>query len=244
MAIDSQLPSETPRDPEKNPSEGPSFADWFMLVFIPRYGKIAVGVVTALLIIGVASVLWAKSRKEKAVEENKALGRAYIYFAEEKLDSARAVLSAFVQSEHGALVQSKAHLMLGKIHYLQGRYDEAIGAYSKVEAGGEDHALIGSGALHGMAASYMEKKDYIKAIEKLEEFISDYMRTPLKPAERIEAEDRADLSPVVPNALWKLVLCYRATNNMDKLKQTADKLQKAYPESREAMDAQRLLAQI
>jgi TolA-binding protein len=44
--------------------------------------------------------------------------------------------------------------------------------------------------------------------------------------------------------LWKLTLSYRELKNTEKEKATAEKLVKVYPESKEAFDATRLLAQI
>jgi TolA-binding protein len=229
---------------EQPPVREHGIAEWFMDDFIPRFGKQALIALAAVLAVAAGSVWFKGSREASEARENKELGQAYVYYSQDKLDSAQAFLSAFVQRSHSRSVQDKANLMLGKIHYSQGRYDEAIKAYGAVDHGAKDRPLVASGALHGLASSHIQKKDYAKAAELLEKFVADFGRRKGKPEEKVAGKEIVDLSPVVPNALWKLALCYKEMKDTAKAKATAEKLVKIYPESREAYDANRLLAQL
>lgn len=229
---------------EKPPVHENGFVEWFLDDFVPRFGKHALIALAGVLVLVVGFVWFKGSRTASEARENKELGPAYVYFAEDKLDSALAFLTPFVQRSHSRAVQDKANLLLGKIHYAQGRYDEAIKAYGAVDHGAKDRPLIASGALHGLASSHIQKQDYAKAAELLEKFVADFGRRKGKPEEKIAGKEIVDLSPVVPNALWKLALCYQQMKETAKAKATAEKLVKIYPESREAYDANRLLAQL
>jgi TolA-binding protein len=98
--------------------------------------------------------------------------------------------------------------------------------------------------MHGLASCYIQNKNYPLAAETLEKFVSTFGRRSSSPNERVAGKEVVDLSPSVPNALWKLTLVYRELKNPEKEKATAQKLIAVYPESREAFDATRLLPQI
>jgi TolA-binding protein len=229
---------------ENPPAQETGLVEWFLDEFIPRFGKQSLYVLGALAIVVGGSFYLNNSRDAQTARENKELGQAYVFISQERPDSAEAFLTQFLKSSHSRLVQDKANLLLGTVLYGKGKYDDAIKAFGAVDLSSSKHALISSGALHGLAASYIEKKDYAKAAELLETFVSRFMRKSGKPSEKVEGKEVADLSPAVPNALWKLALCYHELKNEDKAKATADKLIKIYPESKEAFDATRLLAQL
>jgi TolA-binding protein len=238
MSLQKQPPT------ENTPSQENSLAVWFMDDFWPRYGKQTL-IVIAIVLVAVGGVFWFQNTRENAqARENKELGLAYVYLGEEKIDSAEAFLSAFVQKSHSRDVQDKANLMLGKIQYGKGKYDEAIKAYGAVSPDDKDRALVSSGAMHGLASSHIQKKDYAKAAEVLEKFVATFGVRTGNPKEKLAGEEVVDLSPVVPNALWKLALCYKELKDNAKAKATAEKLIKIYPESREAYEANRFLAQL
>ncbi len=220
-----------------------SLSDWIMDDFLPQHGSKALYVAIGIFVAGIAWMIFSNQNEKSKALDNKALGKAYVFLSEDKMDSAEIALSAYVQGHHSGVALSKAYLMLGKVKFQKQQYDEAISAYSKVDASG-DQSLLSSGALHGIAASYMQKKDYPKAIESLEKFVSHYMRKNGNLEERAMGKEPRDLSPVVPNALWKLALCYAEQKDADKEKATAEKLIKVYAESKEALDAKKLLAQI
>lgn len=229
---------------EKPTAHESGLVEWFLDEFVPKFGKqtlIGLGLAVVLVI---AFFSFKSSQEGQEARENKELGQAFVYYSEDKLDSAEVFLSTFVQKSHSRVVQDKANLMLGQIQYQKGKYDDAIKAYGAVDLGDLKRPLVSSGALHGLASAHIQKKDYAKAAELLERFVKSFMVKTGRPEENLEGKEKVDLSPVVPNALWKLALCYRELKQTDKAKSTAEKLVKVYPDSREAFDAQRLLAQL
>jgi tetratricopeptide (TPR) repeat protein len=236
------LSNQTPA--AKTPDQEAGLLEWFLDVYWPKFGKQTLyGLI--LIAVAVSAVLWYKGdRVNQLAQENKQLGPAYIFLGEDKADSAEAFLTAFVKNSHSRLVQDKAYLMLGQIAYGKGKFDEAIAAFSKVDLANTDLPLIASGALHGLASSHIQKKDYAKAVENLEALVSRFGRKTGNPSENLVGKEVVDLAPTVPNALWKLALSYRELKNPEKSKAAAAKLAKVYPDSREAYDAKRLMAQL
>ena len=227
----------------KAPEQETGLVEWFLDDFWPRFGKqtsFGLGVIAVLVAAG---VWFNNDRIQSLAQENKELGKAYVYYSEDKYDSAEAFLTSFVKVSHSRLVQDKANLMLGQLHFNKGKFDDAIKAFSLVDLGNTQQPLVSSGALHGLAASYIQNKNYPLAIESLEKFVSQYGKRTGSPEEKVAGKERTDLSPSVPNALWKLALCYRELKNTEKEKATAKKLVAVYPDSRESFDAIRLLAQ-
>ncbi|MDB5103052.1 MAG: hypothetical protein JWP91_741 [Fibrobacteres bacterium] len=228
----------------KAPEKEAGLVEWFLIDFWPRFGKQFSIFLVALAAL-VLGVVWFKGHQEaQAAKENKELGLAYVYYSEDKNDSALAFLTSFLKTNHSRLVQDKANLMLGQIQYSNGKYDDAIKAFSQVDLSNTKQPLISSGAMHGLASAYIQNKNYPLAVETLEKFVSRFGRRTGKPSEKVAGNEVADLSPAVPNALWKLALSYHELKNDEKAKATAKKLANLYPESREAFDATRLLAQL
>jgi tetratricopeptide (TPR) repeat protein len=185
---------------------------------------------------------WSSLRERRAEAENKRLGTAYVLLRQENPAAAEQALRAFLASNPSGLARDKANLFLGKLLYRQERYDEALQAYELVEADGKPVALIGAGALHGRAAVYMQKSDYARAAGLLDELVNAYGARTGDPRENLAGEEVVDFSPNVPNALWKLALCRRALGETDKARAAAERLVRAYPGSREAQDAEKLIA--
>ncbi|MEO7424687.1 MAG: tetratricopeptide repeat protein [Fibrobacteria bacterium] len=238
MNLSKQTPAAQPSEQESG------VVDWLMDEFWPRYGKQTAYVLLAIALLVAAFVWYNNDRTEQQGKENKELGPAFVYYSEDKLDSAEAFLVPFVKTSHSRLVQDKANLMLGQILYSKGKYDDAIRAFSAVDLNNTKTPLISSGAMHGLASCYIQNKSYPLAAETLEKFVSTFGRRSSSPNERVAGKEVVDLSPSVPNALWKLTLVYRELKNPEKEKATAQKLIAIYPESREAFDATRLLPQI
>ena len=228
----------------KAPDQEAGLVDWFMDDFWPRFGKQSLYFLVGIAVVVAGYAWYNNDRVQQQGRENKELGQAFVYYGEDKLDSAEAFLANFVKTSHSRLVQDKANLLLGQIRYNKGKYDEAIKIFSQVDLADTKHALVSSGAMHGLASSYIQNKNYPLAAETLEKFVSTFARRSSNPAEKIAGKEVVDLSPAVPNALWKLTLVYRELKNPEKEKATAAKLVAVYPESREAFDATRLLAQI
>ena len=210
----------------------------------PRYEKqlwAAAGVVVAA--VGVY-FLWNNNHQKSEIEDNKKLGSAYVYFEKGQLADAERALTEFLAQGPSGLARDKGNLYLGKAYYEEQNYDKALEAYGKVRKDGKATLLVYSGALHGKAACYMQKKDYANAVQTLDELVNLCMRRTGNPKEDMSGQEVVDLSPSVPNALWKQALCYRELGQPDKVKSVVEKLQKAYPASREAQDGSRLLASI
>ena len=95
-----------------------------------------------------------------------------------------------------------------------------------------------------MAACYIQLKNYQKAAELLESFVSTYMKRTGNLEDRSMNKEPQDLSPAVPNALWKLALCYKQINQPEKAKSACQELIKIYKNTEEAAKAERLLLAI
>ena len=221
-----------------------SLWDRFMDDILPRYGKQLWGALGVLLIAIAVYFLWSYNHEKSQIEENKKLGEAYVLFEKGQLADAERALTEFLAQGPSGLARDKGNLYLGKAYYEEQNYDKALEAYSKVRKDGKATILVYSGAMHGKAACYMQKKDYANAVQTLDEFVSLCMRRTGNPKEDLAGQEVVDLSPSVPNALWKQALCYRELGQPDKVKSVVEKLQKVYPASREAMDGSKLLALI
>lgn len=238
MNLDKQTPA------AKAPETESGLLDWFLGDFWPRFGKQVAILLTGIAVVVLGIISFKGYRDSQAIRENKELGKAYVFYSEDKNDSALSFLIKFLRTSHSRLVQDKANLMLGQIYYGKGNYDESIKAFSLVDLSNTSQPLISSGAMHGLASSYIQNKNFPLAVETLEKFVSRFGRRTGSPSEKVAGKEVADLSPAVANALWKLALSYRELKDMEKAKATAKKLVKIYPESREAFDATRLLAQL
>lgn len=223
------------------PPSGLSFTEYAEEMWI-RYAR---QIVIAAVVIVVAIAAWFawKSVSARAEEaDNKKLGAIYVLLREENLPAAEEALTGFIAGNPSGLAADKANLFLGKTYYLQQRYDEAISAYGAVGKRGKDVALLHAGALHGLAAAHMQKGEYTQAVEALNDLIDGYATRTGAPEEKLVGQEVVDLAPNIPNALWKLVLCQRELGETDDAKANAERLVRVYPGSREAQDAEKLLA--
>jgi TolA-binding protein len=218
-----------------------SWWDWFRDDLYPRYDKQLWSVIGAVVLAVAVYFLWNYNRGKSEVADNKKLGAVYVLLEKGQLGEAEAALQEFLRTGPTSLARDKANLYLGKAYYEEQQYDSALEAYSSVRRD-KSAPLIHSGALHGAAACYMQKKDYAQAVKVLDEFLDLYMRRTGDPKEDLAGREVVDLSPVVPNALWKQALCYRELGQPDKVQAAVEKLQKAYPASQEAQDGAKLLA--
>ncbi|MFC1584014.1 tol-pal system YbgF family protein [Fibrobacterota bacterium] len=230
--------------PEESPSVEAVLRDWISSEFINKFGKKA-GIFLVVVAVAVSAFIYQRrSAKEKTFTRNKQLGKAYVLYSQNKLDSAEKFLMDFIATPHSQLVQSKAYLLLGNARYLLKKYEESLDSYLKVSGSPDNQSLITSGALHGIASCYMQMGDYDKAAVKLEEFVTVYMNRTGDLKQRSAGREPADLSPAVPNALWKLALCYQQIKEPEKTRNICDKLIKVYGETEEAVKAARLLLTI
>jgi TolA-binding protein len=227
---------------ENKNQAGSSFqiSELFGSDILSKYGwKVAAGLLIA--IFGITYLLTQGQRTEnRAVEDNKALGQVYVFLKSNQLDSARFFLESYIAGEYGKSAISKANLLLGNVFYQKEDYAAAVEAYSKVSQS-MNFPLIASGGLYGAAASHMQLKQYSEAAELLEELITQFGRETGNPEKISKGTEEMDLSPAVPNALWKLALCYQQLQQVEQVKQTCEKLVRIYGKTEEGRKASRLL---
>jgi len=236
---------------EKMPNSGnkaaPNSAEsWFEFIktdFWPRHGtKVIIALVLVVVaIFATIQHLDSSLKKESAMAEELGKGLDYIYVG--KGDSALAAFEGAIQS--GALKGlslAKAALLSGNLYLQNSRLDSAEILYKQALANASGVELIASAAEHGLAVVAMEKQNYSEAISLLNQFVNKYGKRTGDLAKRYSKTEPVDMVPTVPDALWKLTLCYLETKDTDKAKQTAQKLLKIYGDSPKAADASKLLA--
>jgi TolA-binding protein len=206
-----------------------------------RYSRQIVIVAVALVLAVVAWFGWKAVSARALDADNKKLGSIYVLLREENLPAAEAALNSFLAGKPAGLAADKANLYLGKTYFLQQRYDEAIAAYGEVGDRGTKVGLLHAGALHGMAASHMQKAEYAQAVDLLKELVDTYGARTGAPEENLVGQEVGDFAPNIANALWKLALCQRELGLREDAKATAERLVRVYPASREAKDAEKLL---
>jgi len=210
--------------------------------FWPRHGT-KVTIILILLAIGVVAItqnLKASSEKEVAMAEELGKGLDYIYTG--KGDSA---LAAFENSIHSGTLRglplAKAALLAANIHLQNNSLDSAEALFKQAISNASGVEMIISAAQHGLAVVAMERQNYSEAISLLNEFINKYGKRTGDLAKRYAKTEPVDKIATVPDALWKLTLCYMETGDIAKTKQTAEKLLKIYGDSPKAADASKLL---
>lgn len=228
----------------EGPAEDDRLTEWVTDVFLPQYGKQAGMAVAVVAIAVIGWFSWKGIDNKRELTANRKLGLAFVHLTHDRPDSAAAALTDLLSEGPGGVAEAKAHLMLGKIRYRQGRLDDAIQSYSAVKVSTTGYPLIAAGALHGLAAAQMEKKEYAQAAETLERLVREFGRRSGHPEEKLAGQEVADPVPSLANALWKLTLCYRELKDLAKAKATAEKLVRIYPDTREGGDALRLLPQL
>jgi TolA-binding protein len=229
-----------PGTPDSSTAGGFSLATFSEDLWM-RYSRQILTVVAAIVLVAAVWFGWSAIRARNAEADNKLLGSVYVLLREENYPAAEQALLSFLSEGRSGIAQDKANLFLGKILYLQERYDEAQAAYEKVGKGGKDVSLLYGGALHGRAAVHMQKSEYDKAVAVLEELVETYGARKGNPEENLSGSEVVDFTPNIANALWKLALCQRELGQIDGAKASAERLVKAYPGTREAGDAEKLL---
>jgi TolA-binding protein len=227
---------------DNNPASRPGFSTasfaedtWF------RYSRQIVGAVIVIVVALLAWFVWKSVSASQEAASNKKLGAIYVLLREDNLPAAEQALNEFLGDRPAGLAADKANLFLGKVYFLQQRYDESMAAYGAVKKRGKAVSLLHSGALHGRAASAMQKGDYATAVESLTELVKTYGARTGAPQENLAGEEVADFAPNIANALWKLALCQRELGQLEEAKATSTRLVRTYPASREARDAEKLL---
>ncbi len=211
--------------------------------FWPRHGT---KVLIILLLLGVGASLIVQKLKSSEVEEvamAEELGKGFAYIYAGKGDSALAALEGAIQNGNlKGLSLAKATLLAGNLHLQNSNLDSAEALYRQAVSNASGVEIISSAAEHGLAVVAMERQNYPEAISLLNAFINKYGKRTGDLAKRYAKTEPVDKVPTVPDALWKLTLCYLETGDNEKTAQTAEKLLKIYGDSQKAADASKLLA--
>ncbi|MCL2284560.1 MAG: tetratricopeptide repeat protein [Fibromonadales bacterium] len=233
--------------PNSNSNVAPNSADalfeYLKEDFFPKHGTkvIIVLLIIAVALYAVVSNLKSSSEKEDVMAEELGKGLNYIYAG--KGDSALVALEGSIQSGNlKGLPLAKASLLAGNIHLQNNSLDSAETLYKQAISNASGVELIASAAEHGLAVVAMERQNYPEAISLLNAFANKYGRRTGDLAKRYAKTEPMDKVPTVPDALWKLTLCYLETSDKAKAAQTAEKILKLYGDSQKAADAAKLLA--
>jgi len=225
------------------PNSAESWFEYLKADFWPQHGTkvLVVLVLVAVAVFAVVQHLDSSLRKESAMAEE--LGRVLDYMYVGKSDSALAAFESSMQNGTlKGLPLAKAALLAGNIYLQNSRLDSAEILYKQAAKNASGVEIIASAAEHGLAVVAMERQNYPEAISLLNEFVKKYGKRTGDLAKRYAKTEPVDMVPTVPDAMWKLTLCYMETNDIEKAKQTANKLLKIYGDSPKAADASKLLA--
>ncbi|MDR2554845.1 MAG: tetratricopeptide repeat protein [Fibromonadaceae bacterium] len=211
--------------------------------FFPRHGTkvIIILFIVVTAVFALIRQLGANAEKEAAMAEELGRGLEYMYIG--KGDSALMAFESAIQSGTlNGLPLAKAALLAGNLHLQTENLDSAEIMYKLVIANAPKVELISSAAEHGLAVVAMERQNYPEAISRLNEFVNKYGKRTGNLSKRYAKTEPTDKISTVPDALWKLTLCYLETGDKEKAKQTAEKLLAIYGDSQKAADASKLLA--
>jgi len=211
--------------------------------FLPKHGTKLLVAVLAIAVGLVALHQYNKKSEARELANAELLGKGFDHLYNGRTDSAQVVLEGALNSGNlKGLSLAKAALLTGNLHLQKGEYDAAINLYQKARDNAGEVILVSSAALHGQATATIEKKDYAGAAKLLEQFVSTYGKRTGNLEDRYAKTEPVDAITTVPDALWKLSLCYAELKQNDKAKATAEKLLKIYGESRQASLAKKFLA--
>jgi len=211
--------------------------------FFPKHGTKVI-IILFLVVTAVFAIIrqmGAAAEKETAMAEELGKGLDYMYMG--KGDSALMAFENAIQGGNlNGLPLAKAALLAGNLYLQNENLDSAEILYKLTISNASKVEIISSAAEHGLAVVAMERQNYSEAISLLNEFVNKYGKRTGDLAKRYTKNEPVDKIPTVPDALWKLTLCYLETGDQEKAKQTAQKLLKIYGDSQKAADASKLLA--
>jgi tetratricopeptide (TPR) repeat protein len=224
------------------PNSAESLFEYLKEDFWPQHGTKAIIalVLVAAAVFAITQRISKASAGEAAMAEELGKGLDYIYVG--KGDSALMALESSMQNGNlKGLPLAKAALLAGNIHLQNGNLDNAESLYRQTISNASGVEIIFSAAEHGLAVVAMERKNYPEAISLLNGFANKYGKRTGDLAKRYAKTEPVDKIPTVPDALWKLALCYLETGDAENAKQTAQKILKIYGDSPKAADAAKLL---
>ena len=196
--------------------------------FVQHGTKVLVGLVVVLVIVS-GIVQFRDSRKAAAIEQTELMGKGYTYLYVNDKDNALAEFEARIQAgDIKGLALAKAALFAGNIKYEKGDFDGAIALFQKSIDNAGDVALVRSAAIHGLASAKMEKGDYSAAAKLLEDFVKEFGKRTGDKEDRFQKEEPLDETPLVPDAMWKLVLLHNELGSKNKAKAVAERMIEVY----------------
>lgn len=217
---------------------------WFSKEFWPKYGKYST--VVTLALFG-ALFYWYyqnSAAKSQIPADANQLGVASIASLQGQVDAEKKALETSISKVQTPIIRSQAALRLGNLHYAQRNFVEAEKWYQKATVDAAESPIVKAGAEHGLAALQMQKGNYSGAVSKWESFLNTWSKRKVGVLAEGENEDS---TPLVPDAMWQLALCYQELGQKDKAKLIAQKILSLYGDSengRYAGLAQSLLDQL
>jgi tetratricopeptide (TPR) repeat protein len=211
--------------------------------FFPRHGTkvIIILFIVITAVFALIRQMGAAAEKEAAMAEELGKGLDYMYMG--KGDSALIAFESAIQGGSlSGLPLAKAALLAGNLYLQEENLDSAEILYKQAISNASKIEIISSAAEHGLAVVAMERQNYPEAISRLNEFVNKYGKRTGNLAKRYTKSEPMDKISTVPDALWKLTLCYLETGDKENAKQTAQKLLAIYGDSQKAADASKLLA--
>ncbi|MDR2580731.1 MAG: tetratricopeptide repeat protein [Fibromonadaceae bacterium] len=225
------------------PNSAESYLEYLKEEFFPKHGA-KLAIVLALVAVAVFVVIQNMNKSaRKDADQVEELGKALTYIYINRGDSALWVLENAIQDNKlKGLNLAKAALLAGNFHLQNGNLGSAEIFYKTSISNAGKVDIIASAAEHGLAVVAMEKQDYQEAISLLNAFINKYGKRTGDLAKRYAKTEPVDAVPTVPDAKWKLALCYLEVGDKEKAKQSAERLLRVYGDSPRAANAQKLLA--
>ena len=213
--------------------------------FVQHGTKVLVGLLVLLVIV--AGIIQIRdSRRAAAVEQAELLGKGYAFLYVNDKDGALAEFEGLLNAgKLNGVSLAKAALFAGNIKYEKADFDGAIALFQKSIDNAGDVALVRSAAIHGLASAKMEKGDYSAAAKLLEDFVKEFGKRTGDKEDRFQKEEPIDETPLVPDAMWKLVLLHNELGSKNKAKNVAERIIEVYGDNTQYADkAKKFLASI
>ena len=211
--------------------------------FVQHGTKVIVALIVVLAIV--AGIIQIRdSRRAAAAEQAELLGKGYAFLYVNDKENALAEFESQINAgKLNGLALAKAALLAGNIKYEKADYDGAIALFQKSIDNAGSVALVRSAAIHGLASSKIEKGDFSAAAKLLEDFVKEFGKRTGDKEDRFQKEEPIDETPLVPDAMWKLVLLHNELGSAGKAKDVASRIVEVYGDNQQYADkAKKFLA--
>lgn len=211
--------------------------------FVAHGTKVLVAL--AIVLVAVAGVIQFKdARKAAAAEQAELLGTGLTLLYNGDKDNALAEFEAQMQAgKIEGLALAKAALFAGNIKFEKGDFDGAGVLFQKSMDNAGSVVLVRSAAMHGLASVKIEKGDLSAAAVLLEKYVSEFGKRTGDKEDRFQQEEPVDETPMVADAMWKLVLVHQELGSHNKAKNVAERIVEIYGDNQVYADkAKKFLA--